>query len=147
MQIFSYVKEKKATGYYVSVVAAALSVIVAILYFCVFHASSYMNLVAVILPIVACIAFFCLSSFKVTDPFSSLVMCLLNFVAFLVFIASTYLIYSEIFFGGFSWSTILKADSICYFICTILYVANVVLSNIGIYLKHEGASSKEENNG
>ncbi|MBE7088317.1 MAG: hypothetical protein E7370_02165 [Clostridiales bacterium] len=140
MQMFSYLKEKKGAGFYLSAIAAILSLIVAILYVAVFNASAYMNWVAFILPLVACIAFFVLSAFKATAPFSSLVMGLLNFVAFLIFIRASYLIYSEIFFGGFSWVTILEARSICYFICTLLYIASIVLSNIGFYLKHDANS-------
>ena len=137
MQTFSYLKEKKGAGFYVSAIGAVISLAVAILYAVVFNASAYMNWLAFVLPIIACVAFFALSAFKVTAPFSALIMGLLNFVAFLIFIHASYLIYSEIFFGGFNWSTILETRSLCYFICTLLYIASIVLSNIGIYLKHD----------
>lgn len=136
--------KEKTVGFYLSVAAAILSILLAIVYACGYNHSVYMSWTVFALALIAGIVFFILAIFKPTQPFAAVVMEVLVFLSFLVFIRTVYMYFSEVFYGGFSFSGLSNVNPIFY-TCLILFILSIVLSNIGIYAKfNKTAKSVEE---
>lgn len=137
--------ESRSAGFYVSLAAAALSIITPILYVIAYAGTVYMSWIAFALPFVAAALFVGLAFFKQTERLAPLVMGIVDFVAFLLFIHAVYLYLSEVFFGGISLEAILNINPL-FILCTLFFLACVVLSNIGVYMKQSSANASVEEN-
>lgn len=130
---FSNFFESRKSGFYLSAIAAVLSIVVAILYVCGYHNSKYMSWLVFALLLIAGVLYVPFAFFKETEQFAPVVTGGLSFIAFMAFIRYTYLYLSEAFFNGeFGGFT---PEFIVFACCVVFMLAGIVLSNIAIYKK------------
>jgi len=142
---FSDFFSSRATGFYVTAIAAVLSVVAAILYVSAYSDSKYMSWLAFALSLCAGIVFIGLALFRQTERWAPVVTGVFDFVALLSFIHSGYLYLSEVFyngeFAGFSFMFLV------FILFVVFQIGNIVLCNIGIYAaqgKYEKDTTVEE---
>lgn len=117
-------------GFYVSTIAAAFSFIASIVYVCVYHNSRYMSWLVFGLLVSAAVLFIPLVIFQATRAWAPVATGGIAFIAFIAFIRYTYLVLSEIFFGGSIGNV---GAFVAFLFSVLLMLGSVILSNVGIY--------------
>ena len=92
--------KKKTVGFYLSAVAALLSLVTAIVYAAAYNGSNYMSWAAFAMFVLAFVAFVALSLFGVTYRFAPAVGGVLDLIAMCLYIGAVYMYLSEVFYGG-----------------------------------------------
>ena len=120
--------------------AALLSLIVATVYGACYAHSVYYSGWGVALPIVGAGLFAAAVTVKVffnkipyADVIGAGVLWLLSFLGFILFINTSYLYFSEVFYGGFSAEALANMDA-AYIVCLLFFVLAIILSNIGMFM-------------
>ena len=145
----------RSWGFYVSLSGAALLLVTAIVYSVTFSLSEHINLNfeagVLVVALLGVVGFSVLSAFKVTRPYAAAALFAGGFGAFLLFISSSYMYLSAVFFEVTSAASFFAAFAIMDFgfaFTTVALIAVWVLSTIGIFTRVEKADAKniEENN-
>ena len=123
-----------APGFYLACIAAALSIGVGMAYWIGFAETVYLNLWAVFLPWVGVVVGAVMMYFKQTRNYATIVPCILTFIAFVLFIGSSYLYLSTVFYGGFSAKAIADMNP-AYIVCILFYLIAIVLYNVCVYMR------------
>lgn len=129
---------KKGAGFYVCFAAALLAFVSAFVYVAGYRESVYMSWWVFALALVAAGSFVALSVFRITRPFSPVVLGVASFAMLLMFIRTVYMYLSEVFYAGLSFESF-KLIAPAFFACTILMFVCVVLCVVGLCLKQEKA--------
>lgn len=132
---------KKAAGFYVSALAAILSVVAAFVYIVGYIDSVYLSWWVFILSLLAALVFVVLSLFSRTAPWSPAAMGIAGLAAFLVFIRTVYIYLSEVFYGGINMESIMTIQPV-FVACLLLLLGVLILSIAGIYMKQEKEEEK-----
>ena len=124
--------EKKAYGYWVTLVLSVLSVVTAVVYMVMYSGSRYMSMPAVILPIVGAAAAVGLGFVRNGGKWANAALALCDFVALLFYIYGIYF-YVSVVMVGIQASTFNSQFVICTGLFAFLFVANLV----NVFLKQE----------
>ncbi len=146
----------KSWGFYVSLSGAVLLLVTAIIYSVTFSASEHINLNfeawVLVVALLGVVGFAALSAFEVTSPYASAALFAGGFVAFLLFVSTSYMYLSAVFFEVTSVASFFAAFAIMDFgfaFTTVALIAVWVLSSIGIFTsvnKSDAKHIEEENN-
>lgn len=129
--------KSRRVGFYLSCAAALLLLIAATVYGICYRRSVYGNTAACVLAGVGVALFVLLTVPKTTRRYAPIVLFVFSLTAFLLFVQTSYLYFSEVFFGGAAGIANMRAD---YAVSLLFFLLASILSNIGIFMK----SGKEE---
>jgi hypothetical protein len=146
----------KSWGFYVSLAGAILLLVTAIIYSVTFGMSEHINLNfevwVLVVALLGVAGFAALSVFEVTSPYAAAALFAGGFVAFLLFISTSYMYLSAVFFEVTSVASFFAAFEIMDFgfaFTATAMIAVWVLSTIGIFTSAKKTVAKhteEENN-
>ncbi len=127
----------KSKGFYVSLSAAAaslLTLIIYVLYATVGGGQMYFSALALIFVIVSVVAFCAMAIFKPTAAWAPFVQAVFFFIAFLAFIYGCYRYFSEVFYGGVTLNAIIRMNGL-FTASLLLFFISTVLTQIGVHMK------------
>lgn len=142
--------KSRTRGFYVSLAAAVLLLITALIYSITFSLSEHINLSfeasVLVLMILGVAVFGVLSAFKVTERYAPAALFAFGFLAFLYFNLTSYIYLSAVFFevaGAGAFFKALGTMEFGYAFTLVALIAVWICSTIGIFTK----MSKQQNNG
>ena len=126
--------KKKTVGFYLSAVAALLSLVTAIVYAAAYGGTQYMNWGAFVIMLFAFIGFAALSIFDITARFAPAFLCAFGLVSFALYVLATYMYLSEVFYNGVTAAAMAELNP-AYVFCLVAIVIVIALSIAGIFMK------------
>lgn len=127
--------QQRGIGFYLTAIAALLSLIIAIIYSIGYTGSVYFFGFVFWMPLLAAAAFIAMAPFKALGHLSALVTGLIDFIMQLLFIVRFIPYLTGIFYSGITAQAISSLDFAFVFTLFGTIVA-IVLANIGLYLPH-----------
>ena len=138
--------KKKTVGFYLSAVAALLSLVTAIVYAAAYNGSNYMSWAAFAMFVLAFVAFVALSLFGVTYRFAPAVGGVLDLIAMCLYIGAVYMYLSEVFYGGITAAAMAELDPAFVF-CLVASVVCIGLFIAGIFVRQRKRVKADTNGG
>lgn len=132
--------QQRGIGFYLTAIAALLSLIIAIVYIIGYTGSVYFFWFVFWMPLLAAVAFIAMAPFKFLGHLSACVTGLIDFIMLLLFIVHFIPYLTGIFYSGITAQALSSLDFAFVFTLFGTIVA-IVLANMGMYMSH---ARKEE---
>ena len=143
LQRFRNFWKKKTVMFYVCLIAAILSVIVAIVYAAAYNGSRYMSWTAFALSVAGGLGFIALSIPDSTTGFAPAVMGTLDLLSLCLYIDAVYMYLSEVFYGGVNWASMQQLNPAFVF-CLVVMIVDVGISIAGIFSRQIRRTQEKE---
>lgn len=132
--------QQRGIGFYLTAIAALLSLIIAIVYIIGYTGSVYFFWFVFWMPLLAAAAFIAMAPFQFLGHLSACVTGLIDFIMLLLFIVHFIPYLTGIFYSGITAQALSSLDFAFVFTLFGTIVA-IVLANMGMYMSH---TRKEE---